>query len=173
MRGIGSKTALFSVFAMLGFAGCGGPLEEGSPEEQDAQAQAGEVSALEGDDHRICKNVKASPDILWPPNHKFHLVTLTGAKNIYITAVKQDEPLDAGGDGHTSPDAMRADDKNQVYLRAERSGQGDGRVYCIYFKAKDKYGNTCKGVVEVGVPHDMGQGSEPVNSGCKYNSFGY
>lgn len=169
MRGIG-KTALFTVVAMLGWAGCGGPMEDGSPEEQDALEQPGDVSALHD---QTCPNVKVNPELLWPPNHKFHLVTLSGAKNLSITAVKQDEPLDAGGDGHTRPDAMKVEGhKNQVEVRAERSGQGDGRVYCISFTAKDSQGNTCKGTVYVGVPHDQGQGSEPVNSGCKYNSFG-
>lgn len=169
MRGMG-KTALFTMVAMLGFAGCGGPVEEGSPEEQDAQLQTDEVSALHDN---ACPEVRADPDILWPPNHKFHLVSLRGARSITITGVKQDEPLDAGGDGHTTPDAMKVEGhRYQVYLRAERSGQGDGRVYCICFTAKDKQGNPCTGVVEVGVPHDMGQGSEPINSGCEYNSFG-
>ncbi|MFL5357383.1 hypothetical protein [Archangium sp.] len=169
MRGIG-KTALFTVVAMLGWAGCGGPMEEDSPEQQDAQQQPGDVSALHD---QACPNVKANPNLLWPPNHKFHLVSLSGAKSISITSVKQDEPLDAGGDGHTTPDAMKVGGhKYQVELRAERSGQGDGRVYCIAFTAKDNQGKTCKGTVLVGVPHDMGQGSTPVDSGCKYNSFG-
>jgi hypothetical protein len=149
--------------------------EEGTFEEQDevTQEEAGDVSALE-QDHASCKTVKASPRLLWPPNHKFHLVKLSGAKSISITGVKQDEPVDDRGDGHTSPDAAKVEGKKDaVYLRAERSGRGDGRVYCISFTAKDSYGKTCKGMVEVGVPHDQGGRSKPVNSGCRYNSFGY
>lgn len=169
MRGIG-KTALLTVVAMLGWAGCGGPMGEDSPEPRDAQQQPGDVSALHD---QACPNVKADPNILWPPNHKFHRVTLSGAKSITIKSVKQDEPLDAGGDGHTTPDARLVEGhKNQVELRAERSGQGDGRVYCISFTGKDNQGKTCKGTVLVGVPHDMGQGSTPVDSGCDYDSLG-
>ncbi|HEX8818677.1 MAG TPA: hypothetical protein VF794_02025 [Archangium sp.] len=179
MRGTGSKVALFTLVAMLGSVGCGGPLEEeGSFEEQEALTQEEtweeEVSALEQDHPSSCKTVKASPKLLWPPNHKFHLVKLSGAKSITITSVKQDEPVNDRGDGNTSPDAMWAQGKKDaVYLRAERSGRGDGRVYCISFTAKDSQGKTCKGMIQVGVPHDMGKGSYPVNSGCKYDSFGY
>ena len=39
-----------------------------------------------------------------------------------------------------------------VLLRAERSGKGDGRVYCIHFTASDLEGST-SGVVVVAVPH--------------------
>jgi len=167
MRGTTSKAALFALVAVLGSMGCGGPLEE-------AEVEEGDVSALEEDHSYSCKTVKASPRLLWPPNHKFHLVRLSGAKNITITSVKQDEPVNGTGDGNTSPDAMWAQGKkNAVYLRAERSGRGDGRVYCISFTAQDSSGRTCKGMVTVGVPHDMGPGSTPINSGCKYDSFAY
>jgi len=177
MRGTTSKVALFALVAVLGSVGCGGPLEEEAPlEEQEVVEQEvvedGDVGALEEDHPSSCKTVKASPKLLWPPNHKFHLVRLSGATNITITSVKQDEPVNGSGDGNTSPDAMWAQGKKSaVYLRAERSGQGDGRVYCISFTAKDSSGRTCKGMVTVGVPHDMGQGSTPINSGCKYDSF--
>ncbi|HLM48037.1 MAG TPA: hypothetical protein VK458_29505, partial [Myxococcaceae bacterium] len=160
--------------AVVGSMACGGPEEEGALEEQDTLVRedvTGDVEALE-QNHPSCKNVKVSPKVLWPPNHKLRLVTLSGASGITITGVKQDEPVNGSGDGNTSPDAMWAQGKKSaVYLRAERSGQGDGRVYCISFTAKDSSGRTCKGMVTVGVPHDMGQGSTPINSGCKYDSF--
>ncbi len=173
MRGTWTKAALITVVAVLGSMGCGGPMEEaGAVEELDevAQEEAGDVSALT-ETYPKCQGVEVSPSVLWPPNHKFVCVKLSGAKYINIKSVMQDEPVNDGGDGNTSPDAKFKDGK--LCLRAERSGQGDGRVYCIKFTAKDKYGNKCKGTVEVGVPHDQGQGSEPINSGCKYNSFGY
>ena len=47
-----------------------------------------------------------------------------------ITGVTQDEPLNGQGDGDTSPDARDVPGHaDQVNLRAERSGNGDGRVY--------------------------------------------
>lgn len=176
MRGIGSKAALVALAAVVASMACGGPEEEGALEEQDTLVREDEtedVESLEGS-YPTCKNVKPSPKVLWPPNHKFHLVTLSGASGITLTSVKQDEPVNGRGDGNTSPDAMKAEGKKSaVYLRAERSGRGDGRVYCISFKARDSSGRTCTGTVTVGVPHDMGKGSTPINSGCKYDSFGY
>jgi hypothetical protein len=174
MRGIWSKTVIFTV-AVLGFTGCGGSMEEGAPEDKESvQEQVGDVVALGGEkpppcDDADCKNVTVSPKILWPPNHKFRLVTLSGARNITITSVRQDEPVNGQGDGNTSPDAMIVD--GQLYLRAERSGQGNGRVYCIDFKVTDSHGKKCTGTVFVGVPHDQGQHSTPINDGCNYNSL--
>ncbi len=84
----------------------------------------------------------------------------------------QDEALKGLGDGDTSPDAKTEPTANQVSVRAERSGAGDGRAYRISFTGSDGRGGTCTGSVTVGVPHDQGQGSTPVDSGQAVNSFG-
>ncbi|HEX6865561.1 MAG TPA: hypothetical protein VF414_22225, partial [Thermoanaerobaculia bacterium] len=42
----------------------------------------------------------------------------------------------------------------EVRVRAERSGQLDGRVYHLFFKAEDGRGGECEGEVTVCVPHD-------------------
>ena len=70
----------------------------------------------------------------------------------------QDEPLNGKADGNTALDAKPGPASNQVYLRAERSGQGNGRVYRIAFSGSDGQGGTCSGVALVGVPHDKGKG---------------
>jgi hypothetical protein len=44
-----------------------------------------------------------------------------------------------------------------AFVRAERSGLGDGRVYHIDFTATDTQNQTCMGDVTVCVPHDQGQ----------------
>lgn len=127
-----------------------------------------------------CSTVTASPNILWPPNHKFRVVTLSGATDpdgdevtLTITGVTQDEPLNGVADGNTSPDAEAGPQPNNVRLRAERSGRGDGRVYRISFTGSDGKGGTCADTVTVGVPHDMGKGSTPIDSAPpSYNSFG-
>jgi hypothetical protein len=49
-------------------------------------------------------------------------------------------------------------DTGTVFLRAERSGKGDGRVYRVHFTVRDTRGATCRGIVTVGVPHDQGKG---------------
>ena len=125
----------------------------------------------------VCTAVNGGPD-LWPPNHKFKLITLTGATDpdgnavvLTITGVTQDEPLNGLGDGDTSPDAAVGPASNKVKLRAERSGLGDGRVYRIAFTGSDGLGGTCAGVATVGVPHDQGGGSTPIDSGFVFPSF--
>ena len=55
-----------------------------------------------------------------------------------------------------------------VDLRAERSGNGDGRVYEISFTADDGNGAMCTGTIQVGVPHD--KKDTPVDSGQNYDS---
>ncbi|HEY3216695.1 MAG TPA: hypothetical protein VGK93_09415 [Candidatus Eisenbacteria bacterium] len=56
------------------------------------------------------------------------------------------------GDGDTSPDAVLQG--ASVLLRAERSGNGTGRVYTVAVTAAAASGATCTGRVAVGVPHD-------------------
>ena len=119
-----------------------------------------------------CSNVKASPALLWPPNHKFRLVTLSGATDpdggpltYTITGVTQDEAVGR------HPDARRTVAANQIELRAERHGWRDGRVYRIAFTVTDSTGLRCSGVVKVGVPHDRGRGSTPRDSGYAFDSF--
>jgi uncharacterized repeat protein (TIGR01451 family) len=125
----------------------------------------------------VCTAVNGGPD-LWPPNHKFKIITLTGATDpdsnavvLTITGVTQDEPINGLGDGDTSPDAAVGPASNKVKLRAERSGLGDGRVYRIAFTGSDGLGGTCAGVATVGVPHDQGGGSTPIDSGFVFPSF--
>ncbi len=126
-----------------------------------------------------CSAVAPTSPTLWPPNHKFKLVTLGGATDpdgdpvtLTITGVTQDEALNGLGDGDTSPDAKAGPSSHQVFLRAERSGTGDGRVYRIAFTGSDGAGGTCTGAVTVSVPHDQGKKGAAVDSGQTVNSFG-
>ena len=126
----------------------------------------------------VCSGT-ASPNLLWPPNHKFRLITIGGVTDpdgdpvtVVITGVTQDEPLNAKGDGNTTPDAQNGPATNQVYVRAERSGLNDGRVYRISYTGDDGHGGTCTGTSLVGVPHDQGGQPIPIDSGFIYNSFG-
>ena len=124
-----------------------------------------------------CSAVTGGPN-LWPPNHKFRLITLTGATDpdgdpvvLTVEGVTQDEPLNGKADGNTALDAKPGPASNQVYLRAERSGQGNGRVYRIAFSGSDGQGGTCSGVALVGVPHDKGKGKIPIDSGLVFVDF--
>lgn len=128
-----------------------------------------------------CSLATASPDELWPPNHKMVNVAVVGVTDpdgdsvtITVTGVTQDEPVNGLGDGDTSPDASIPGD-GTVDLRAERAGTkkvpGDGRVYHVSFTADDGNGGSCEGTVSVCVPHDMGQGSVCVDGGPLYDSL--
>jgi hypothetical protein len=125
-----------------------------------------------------CKKLAANPPSLWPPNHKFVTVTVSGSDpdgdpvTVTVTGVTQDEPLNGLGDGDTSPDAASVSGHpNQVKLRAERSGTGDGRVYKVAATATDGT-DRCSGTAIVGVPHDQSGPPAVDSSPPSYNSFG-
>jgi uncharacterized repeat protein (TIGR01451 family) len=124
----------------------------------------------------ICTALTAGPP-LWPPNHKLHVVTVSGATDpdgnpltTTITGVTQDEPLNGLGDGDTSPDAFPGPASNQALVRAERSGTGDGRVYVLHVSVSDGLGGECTGTAAVSVPHDQ-SGRPAVDSGQAYTDF--
>jgi hypothetical protein len=78
-----------------------------------------------------CSKAKANPDTLWPPNHKFRTISITGITdpdgdkiNIQATSIRQDEPVNGLGDGDKSPDGIL----QPLQVRSERSGLGNGRV---------------------------------------------
>ncbi|OGQ78446.1 MAG: hypothetical protein A3F90_04875 [Deltaproteobacteria bacterium RIFCSPLOWO2_12_FULL_60_19] len=126
-------------------------------------------------DPPICQLAQASPSRLWPPNHKLVSVGIVGVSDpnndgvtITITGVTQDERVNGLGDGDTSPDAVIQG--STVLLRAERSGNSNGRVYRVGFTADDGQGGSCAGSVEVSVPKSMKPGSSAVDDGQLYNS---
>jgi hypothetical protein len=102
-------------------------------------------------------NARASETILWPPNHSLQPITILGVQDpennatITITSVTQDEPINGTGDGDTGPDAVLRG--SSVLLRAERNGNGTGRVYHIHFTASDPEGSA-SGIVTVRVPRN-------------------
>ena len=113
---------------------------------------------------------------LWPPNHKLLTIEITGVKDpdedpltIRVDGITQDEPVNDRADGDTSPDGFGIGEA-LVQLRAERSGNGDGRVYHVSFTATDDREGSCAGTIVVGVPHDRKDGATPVDSGQSYDS---
>ncbi len=109
-----------------------------------------------------CSEAEPSIANLWPPNHKFQKVSIRGVTDpdggdvdITITGVTSDEPVNGSDDGNTCPDAKIRSD-GRVELRAERSGDGNGRVYAIHFTATDETDDSCDGVVFVCVPPSIG-----------------
>lgn len=110
-------------------------------------------------------NAYASVSVLWPPNGKMIPVQILGVVDwdrvegdppvsITITRIEQDEAVKSEGHDSTSPDATPMGDT--ALLRAERFGEGNGRVYTIFFTASDVRNATSTGSVQVTVPHDRG-----------------
>jgi hypothetical protein len=110
-----------------------------------------------------CSALTSKPTTLWPPNHKLVAVSVSGATDadgdavvLTVTGVTQDEPVNGLGDGDASPDARPGLVAGEVFLRAERSGGGNGRVYQVAISARDAKGGSCAGVVRVSVPRQAG-----------------
>ena len=133
------------------------------------------IHIADTNDPPVCTLAQASPTFLWPPNHTMVPVSILGvtdpnnqAVTFTFTVVTQDEPVNGLGDGDTSPDA--AVSGNQILLRAERAGTGNGRVYVVHFTATDAEGAHCSGSVKVAVPHSKKDTAG--DNGQLFNSFG-
>jgi len=98
-------------------------------------------------------------DLLWPPNHKLVDVGLQvsvqhEAETTLTVEVFSDEDDLESGSGNHAPDAVHGPAET-LSLRAERSGQGDGRVYLVVARAADAFGNSGSGCCAVVVPKSM------------------
>jgi hypothetical protein len=105
--------------------------------------------------------------VLWPPNHKFHDIVASvivtddcdPEPGFVLVSIESNESPNGRGDGNTQPD-VRGDDPGtadlEFALRAERSGNGAGRVYTITYRAFDTSGNEALATAHVRVPHDRG-----------------
>jgi len=115
-------------------------------------------------------------DSAWPPNHKFRTFSITATPDMsmdmvsLMTTATHDEYLEDGtemnGAGHTAVDAQSdpaTGEKSGTgaqtviwYLRGERSGRGDGRVYTLSADATFGMGTMpCHAEFHVTVPHDQ------------------
>jgi hypothetical protein len=107
--------------------------------------------------------VSATPSMLWPPNHKMVPVRViitasdncSGTPKCGIVSVASNEPVNGLGDGDTTPDWQFFSNSLIVNLRAERSGQGSGRIYTVGVQCRDASGNKSLSTVQVRVPHDQ------------------
>jgi PKD repeat protein len=134
-----------------------------------------DISGDGGNEDPDCSRARPSRAQLWPPNKHFVEIDILGVTDpdgdpvtITIDEVTQDEPTGTG-ENNFCPDARF--DGDQLELRAERSGGGNGRVYEISFTATDGEGGSCSGTVTVCVPHDQGNGDDCVDSGQTEDSF--
>jgi len=124
-------------------------------------------------------HAQADVSVLWAPDHKLlpvHVIGVTDPDHnatVEITGVTQDEPTNGLGDGDTAIDAIISANHDSVQLRAERSGNRDGRVYKVYFTASDfeseALGNSPHGWVKVMVPKSK-KTDVAIDSGQNYDS---
>lgn len=106
--------------------------------------------------------VKVLPEILSPPNHKMVeiqvYVTVEDDTDpnpvVELVGVTSTEPFDGQGDGNTEDDVETTLD-GRIFVRAERSGKGNDRVYTVTYKSTDATGNFAFGSATVTVPHDQ------------------
>jgi hypothetical protein len=108
---------------------------------------------------------RATPDSLWPPNHKLVPISVavgvsdpqSGPAGFVLVAATSSEPDDGGGDGNTTNDLQgwtvgTAD--TQGLARAERAGGGRGRTYTLTYRGVDDAGLRATCGARVVVPHD-------------------
>jgi hypothetical protein len=118
----------------------------------------------------------ADVGVLWPPDHKMVQVHIIGVimpsdDKIAITGITQDEPTNGLGDGDTAIDAVKqvnTSGDDSVLLRAERSGNRDGRVYRVCFHIEDPE-QDADGCVNVMVPKSK-KTDIAIDSGQAYDS---
>ena len=106
----------------------------------------------------VISNASTNVVSLWPPNHKMKdvMVNYTTSDNCNAVtttlSVSSNEPINGTGDGDTAPD-WQIVNNHFVKLRAERAGNGSGRIYTITIKATDGCNNSSTKVLLVNVNH--------------------
>ncbi|MBL0357007.1 MAG: T9SS type A sorting domain-containing protein [Chitinophagaceae bacterium] len=122
----------------------------------------------------VITQVHANPATLWPPNHQLKNVTVnynTTGTCTPITSwltVSSNQPLTGTGCGDAAPDWIIVNN-HHLKLRAERAGNGKGRIYTITINAKNAAGNISTKKTTVTVAHHQGC----TNAKGTYNAEGY
>ncbi|HWR64898.1 MAG TPA: choice-of-anchor Q domain-containing protein [Bellilinea sp.] len=119
----------------------------------------------------VCSTAVSSNTFIWPSNKNFVTVSVMNVFDpdgdtfiIRIDRIFQDELVGQVADG-------AGIGTSEAQIRAERDGNGNGRVYHIYFTATDNFGASCSGELLVPVvDHDMGNGVGAIDDGSLYDS---
>jgi len=109
----------------------------------------------------VIESLTATPDSLWPPNHKLVAVrilavardTVDPSPVTRIVSVTSNEPVSGSCGDDKSPDWVITGDLT-LKLRAERADHGRGRIYTITVASRDRFGNSSLRTTTVKVPHD-------------------
>ncbi|MBE9008944.1 hypothetical protein IQ250_01785 [Pseudanabaenaceae cyanobacterium LEGE 13415] len=121
------------------------------------------IGTILNDDADPLLSVTASPAQLWPPNHRLvpiQVIIQTSDDSgipptVRILSVTANEPINGRGDGNTDYDYEITAD-GRVFLRAERSGNGNERIYTLTYQATDNAGNVTLATTTVRVPKSQG-----------------
>ena len=103
----------------------------------------------------------ASPNTLWPPNNKLVPVnlsvtvtdSLSGPASFNLVSVTSNEPDSGFGD---IQGFVIGTPSTSGQLRAQRLGNGTGRVYTFTYSGSDRASNSASCTTTVSVPHDQG-----------------
>ncbi|SFE62188.1 Cadherin-like beta sandwich domain-containing protein [Paenibacillus catalpae] len=131
-------------------------------EDHEGNVEAAHTVTIQMDKTAPVLSVTLDKTELWPANHKLVNVNAgvegtdhtSGIASIVLTSITSNEPLAEGANA----DIQGADFGTLdllFNLRAEHSGEGDGRTYTITYTAVDKAGNVTENSVIVAVPHDQ------------------
>jgi hypothetical protein len=106
---------------------------------------------------------------LWPPNHKTYPYAAADlveeviddcselqAEDVHFTRATSDELDDGQGDGNTRNDVSFTEGCGVAFVRAERAGTKNGRVYELFLQVEDDAGNPSdEARFRVRVAHDQ------------------
>ena len=140
-------------------------------EHYNASQTVGALTVLPTNQPPQCSGAMASSVTLWPPNGAFMPITVLGVTDpdgdpvtITITGIRQDERVGSQPDG-------RGVGTSTAEVRSERDGNGNGRVYHIFFTASDDNGGTCNGEVLGAIAtHDQAANLAEIDGGPLYDS---
>ncbi len=103
-----------------------------------------------------------TPTYMWPPSHKMVEITpnwtvsdeCDAQPQVSLVDIVMNEDENTVGDGHTTGD-IEVGEGGEIFVRSERSGSYDGRIYTISYQAVDDCGNVTVRSATVSIPHDF------------------
>lgn len=109
-------------------------------------------------------SVSVTPNQLWPANHQMVEIKVNTQvsdnvdpnPSVGLVSITSNEGQNVKGDGNTATD-IKIETDGRVFLRAERSGTGTGRIYTLTYSARDSAGNVTQATAQVKVPHSKGK----------------
>jgi alpha-tubulin suppressor-like RCC1 family protein len=112
----------------------------------------------------VISRVTPSQSSLWPANHQMVPITLSVAATdnlgsapvCTITGITSNEPQNGLGDGDTPNDWLITGPLS-AQLRAERAGNGSGRIYTVTVRCVDLAGNAATSSTRITVPKSQGK----------------